>query len=47
MPITGITLPFVSYGGSSILSLTIAFGFLSTIQRGQMGDSTIAIGSVS
>ena len=44
MPITGITLPFVSYGGSSILSLTIAFGFLWAIQRGQTDDSTIAIG---
>jgi len=44
IPITGITLPFVSYGGSSILSLTIAFGFLWAIQRGQTADPTIAIG---
>lgn len=33
IPITGITLPFVSYGGSSILSTAVAFGILWAIAR--------------
>lgn len=44
LPITGITLPFVSYGGSSILSLAISFGFLFALSRQKDGDSDIAIG---
>lgn len=31
LPITGITLPLISYGGSSILSYFIAFGFIQNI----------------
>lgn len=33
LPITGITLPFVSYGGSSILSLAVSFAFLWSLRR--------------
>ncbi|MBP9779816.1 cell division protein FtsW [Candidatus Gracilibacteria bacterium] len=33
VPLTGVTLPFISYGGSSILSLMVAVGILLSISR--------------
>jgi rod shape determining protein RodA len=33
MPITGITLPLVSYGGSSFLATMIALGFILSVYR--------------
>lgn len=35
LPVTGITLPLLSYGGSSILSTLICLGFLASIARSQ------------
>ena len=44
IPVTGITLPFVSYGGSSILSLCVAFGLLLALRRIVSDEGSIAIG---
>ncbi len=41
LPITGITLPFMSYGGSSILSLITMFGIIQSIRINQKQKATL------
>lgn len=38
IPLTGITLPFISYGGTSMLALLISIGILQNISRYTKGD---------
>lgn len=44
LPIVGVTLPFVSYGGSSLLSNFILLGLITSIGRSQKKDRVIEIG---
>lgn len=44
LPITGITLPFMSYGGSSILTLMAMFGIIQSIRINQKQKVTLHLG---
>lgn len=43
LPITGVTLPLVSYGGSSLLATAISLGLLEAISRRSRPDEVIEI----
>lgn len=42
IPITGITLPLISSGGSSIISIGVLFGILFALRKSQKDDQNIA-----
>lgn len=44
VPIAGVTLPFLSYGGSSILATMICLGMIESIARFQKKQKTLEIG---
>ena len=43
LPITGVTLPLVSYGGSSVLATMISLGIVESIARAKKPEETIEI----
>ncbi len=43
LPITGITLPLISYGGSSIISIMISLGIVESISRQKRQAKTLEI----
>jgi rod shape determining protein RodA len=43
VPVVGVTLPFVSYGGSSLLSSFIFLGFLSSINKASKDNDVLEI----
>lgn len=45
IPLTGITLPFISYGGSSLISAFISFGILQALSKKSLeGEEFVEVG---
>jgi cell division protein FtsW len=47
MPAKGMTLPFISYGGSSLVSLALSIGFLIAVTRKRPGSRAFASASAA
>jgi cell division protein FtsW len=42
MPTKGMTLPFISYGGSSLLALSLGMGMVLALTRRRVGAGDLA-----
>jgi rod shape determining protein RodA len=43
-PVIGVTLPFVSYGGSSVMSLFFAMGMVQSVREKELTDNSLRFG---
>jgi cell division protein FtsW (lipid II flippase) len=43
IPLTGVTLPFISYGGTSLISAFIAFGIMQAISKKTLEGEEVAL----
>lgn len=43
-PVIGVTLPFVSYGGSSVMSLFLAVGMVQSVRQKELTDKSLRFG---
>lgn len=46
-PVIGVTLPFVSYGGSSVMSLFFAIGMVQSVRQKELTDNSLRFGGKS
>lgn len=46
-PVIGVTLPFVSYGGSSVMSLFFAVGMVQSVRQKELTDNSLRFGGKS